>query len=91
MEPCNVLVTGFGPFRDHSVNASWEAVKLLPNYKIEGVNLHIKEIPVTYKDVEEIVPKLWKDLQPKVCRYCFKIAHTFSVLLLPCKLFFFKL
>lgn len=24
-----VLISGFGPFRDHVVNASWEAVKLI--------------------------------------------------------------
>lgn len=78
VESVNVLVTGFGPFRDHMVNASWEAVKLLPNYKLDGVKIHIEEIPVTYKDVESKIPKLWEKLKPKVCRLYILIFFSYS-------------
>lgn len=61
-----VLVTGFGPFSGHNVNASWEAVKLLPERKIEGVKIVVQEIPVVYSYIEEKVPLLWKQYNPKV-------------------------
>lgn len=61
-----ILVTGFGPFGEHKVNASWEAVKLLKDREINGVKIVIEEIPVVYTYVEEQVPLLWKRYNPKV-------------------------
>lgn len=63
----NVVVTGFGPFGEHKINASWEAVKLLPKYRIPEVNIFVEEIPVEYNTVEQKVPDLWKKYNPKVC------------------------
>ena len=49
--PKNILVTGFGPFTGHPINASWESVKLLPKiWNHEEVALIIDEIPVSYSD-----------------------------------------
>lgn len=61
-----VLVTGFGPFGEHKINASWEAVKLLPKYKLDNVELIVEEVPVLYKYVEENIPLMWKKYNPKV-------------------------
>lgn len=64
-----VLVTGFGPFLNHPVNASWEAVKLMNKEEIEkkhNVELVLLEIPVTYENVDEFVPALWETHTPKV-------------------------
>lgn len=64
-----VLVTGFGPFVNRPVNASWEAVKLLnkndieKKHKIELVQL---ELPVNYENVDEFIPALWQTHEPKV-------------------------
>ena len=69
-----VIVTGFGPFGDHKINASWETVKLLPSLNIEeafGVKLIIHEIPVTYDYVTENVPILWKAHNPMVCIFLY--------------------
>ncbi|CAH1164737.1 unnamed protein product [Phaedon cochleariae] len=60
-----VLVTGFGPFQDHKVNASWEAVKLLPA-NVDGMDIVIQEIPVVYDHVESKVPSLWKEYNPNL-------------------------
>lgn len=64
-----VLVTGFGPFANHPVNASWEAVKLMNKEAIEDkhrIELVTLEIPVTYHNVDEFVPALWETHEPKV-------------------------
>lgn len=62
----DIVVTGFGPFGGHEINASWEAVKLLQNYKIGDTVIIVEEIPVVYKSVEEKVPQLWEKYNPKV-------------------------
>nr|XP_026492320.1 pyroglutamyl-peptidase 1 [Vanessa tameamea] len=64
-----VLVTGFGPFLNHPVNASWEAVKLMNKEEIEkkhNVEFVQLEIPVTYENVDEFVPALWDTHTPKL-------------------------
>ena len=66
-----VLVTGFGPFHHHTVNASWVAVqglsKLGVRHNSSPVPLEIREIPVAYEDVSSTVPKLFEELQPRLC------------------------
>lgn len=65
-----LIVTGFGPFGIHSVNASWEAVKLLRNMHVEdecNVRLVTEEIPVAYDEVDKMVPQLWNKHEPLVC------------------------
>ncbi|GJQ80831.1 hypothetical protein Trydic_g9417 [Trypoxylus dichotomus] len=59
-----VLFTGFGPFHGHSVNASWEAVQLVPSQNIENVDVIIEEIPVVYNIVDRTVPQLWEKYKP---------------------------
>ncbi|XP_015378881.1 PREDICTED: pyroglutamyl-peptidase 1 [Diuraphis noxia] len=62
-----VVVTGFGLFRDYIVNASWEVARLLPETGIAeelNINLVTINIPVSYKDVDQIVPTLWVQHEP---------------------------
>jgi hypothetical protein len=64
-----VFVTGFGPFGRHNVNASWEAVKLLPALDLEkelGVQLVIDQVPVRYEYVADYLCKKWAELKPHV-------------------------
>ncbi|XP_076245163.1 pyroglutamyl-peptidase 1 [Calliopsis andreniformis] len=66
-----VLVTGFGPFGNHIVNASWEAVKELCKLVVDSsewkdIKVVTKEIPVSYEDVANYIPTLWKEYNPLV-------------------------
>ncbi|XP_015435399.1 PREDICTED: pyroglutamyl-peptidase 1, partial [Dufourea novaeangliae] len=67
----SALITGFGPFTGHVINASWEAVKELSKLSVDseelkGVKVITKEIPVSYDDVSSYVPKLLKKYNPMV-------------------------
>ncbi|XP_059952880.1 pyroglutamyl-peptidase 1-like protein isoform X2 [Mesoplodon densirostris] len=49
-----VVVTGFGPFRQHLVNSSWEAVKELSKLGLGRdmeVELRILQLPVDYREL----------------------------------------
>ncbi|XP_072943088.1 pyroglutamyl-peptidase 1-like isoform X2 [Epargyreus clarus] len=51
----------------YSINASWEAVKLVNKEELEkkhNVQVVLLEIPVTYDHVDELVPALWKTHTP---------------------------
>jgi pyroglutamyl-peptidase len=47
-----VLVTGFGPFRQHTVNPSWEAVKKVPN-TLDSHSIKKQHLQVEYSIVKE--------------------------------------
>lgn len=69
MDPKTVVVTGFGLFRDYKVNASWEVAQALHKTGIDknlNINLVTINIPVSYKDVDQIVPELWAQHKPVV-------------------------
>ena len=60
-----IILTGFGPFRGHDINASWESVKLVPNlWKNDEIEIVIEEIPVQYEFIQTQVPNKWADLNP---------------------------
>jgi len=60
-----VLVTGFEPFGGESINPSWEAVKELPD-RIGEAEIVKKLLPVTFKGVRELLPRLIVEEKPNV-------------------------
>lgn len=69
----SVLVTGFGPFGSHEINASWVAVQELYKlwnklpHKFDSYTLHLKEVPVVYDYVTEHLAKIYDDCTPTLC------------------------
>lgn len=64
MEIREIYITGFGKFTGHEdVNASWEAVQLLPDtVKIDSQVFKVNklEVPIVYEKVDQFVEKIWK-------------------------------
>ncbi|XP_043909771.1 pyroglutamyl-peptidase 1 isoform X2 [Protopterus annectens] len=61
-----VVVTGFGPFGEHTVNASWVAVQEFEKLGLgDDIELRTKQVPVEYQQVQKIVPALWKQHNPQ--------------------------
>ncbi|KAM9330572.1 pyroglutamyl-peptidase 1 [Gastrophryne carolinensis] len=61
-----VVVTGFGPFGEHKVNASWVAVQELEKLGLgDRVDLQVYEIPVEYQAVQRLIPDLWTKHNPE--------------------------
>uniref|UniRef100_A0A8C6EKE9 Pyroglutamyl-peptidase I n=1 Tax=Microcebus murinus TaxID=30608 RepID=A0A8C6EKE9_MICMU len=57
----------FGPFGEHTVNASWIAVQELEKLGLgDSVDLHVYEIPVEYRTVQRLIPALWEKHSPQV-------------------------
>uniref|UniRef100_A0A2K5TUP2 Uncharacterized protein n=2 Tax=Macaca TaxID=9539 RepID=A0A2K5TUP2_MACFA len=68
-QPSCVVVTGFGPFRQHLVNSSWEAVKELSKLGLGNdtvVQLRTLELPVDYREAKRRVTGIWEDHQPQL-------------------------
>lgn len=60
-----VLVTGFDPFGGETVNAAYEAVKLLPD-EIEGNEIIKLEIPTTFSSGFQVVKRAIEEYEPDV-------------------------
>ena len=57
-----IVLTGFGPFGQHKVNASWEAVRLVPGLWEDTEHpVVVEEIPVDYSWVQAREEGRWKE------------------------------
>ena len=74
-----IVVTGYGQFAGHEVNASGEAVKILPNeVKVAEKSYEIRtfEVSVDYDDVDKKVEEIWQ-LKPFLVVHCGEIDEIY--------------
>lgn len=76
----NVVVTGFGLFRDHQINPSWEAIKD-GQLKINRSNINVitKQVNVSYEDADKAVSTLWKEYNPILLIHVGLAAHENAI------------
>jgi hypothetical protein len=77
-----IIVTGYGQFRGHEVNASGEAVKLLPEkIDVQGKIYEIRKIfvEVEYEDVDRKIDEIW-NLNPFLVVHCGELKDLNSSL-----------
>ncbi len=60
-----LLLTGFEPFGQESVNPSWEAVKAIPDM-VEGVEVVKVRLPVTFKGAAVMLEQAVDEFRPDV-------------------------
>lgn len=73
-----IVVTGYGQFAGHEVNASGEAVKLLPKEIVVGskkFKIHTMEVSVEYEDVDKKVEEIW-NMNPHLVIHCGELRSS---------------
>ena len=67
-----IVITGYGQFFGHDINASAEAVKLLPKDIDIGkkkFGIKVIHVEVDYEDVDKKIEEIWK-MQPYLVLHC---------------------
>ncbi len=60
-----VLITGFEPFNNESINPSWLAVKALPE-QIDEYKIYKLELPTEFKDSTNLLQETVQELKPEI-------------------------
>lgn len=53
----NVLITGFEPYLDYFENSSWEVAKEFVSKDIDGIELAVEQMPVSFSRVADVLGK----------------------------------
>lgn len=61
-----ILITGFEPFASSDVNSSWEAAVRVMQMPPKGVNVQIRQIPVSFRDAGDAIRDILTRLRPDV-------------------------
>lgn len=65
-ENMDILLTGFGPFRDEKINSSIESVTLLEGLNINGAKIHTRGLPLArYRSIEALKSAV-AELDPQI-------------------------
>jgi pyroglutamyl-peptidase len=61
-----VLVTGFEPFDNDSVNPSWEAAQRVDGWRCEGHEVIARRLPCVYRSIRPLLSALLDELKPDI-------------------------
>lgn len=59
-----VLMTAFEPFGGETINPSWEAVRALEGKQIGGATIVIRQLPVVFSEVLNVLNRALEELKP---------------------------
>ena len=62
----NVLLTGFEPFEQEAINPSWEAVRALDGWRLEGAVVHARRISCVFGTALRELDAAIDELQPQL-------------------------
>ncbi|MDM0025817.1 pyroglutamyl-peptidase I [Variovorax saccharolyticus] len=62
----NILLTGFEPFEAEAVNPSWEAVRALDGWRLEGAVVHARRISCVFGTALRELDAAIDELQPQL-------------------------
>jgi len=61
-----ILLTGFEPFNNESINPSWEAVQALDGWHEGDFVVHARELPCVFVDANRVMHHTVEELQPSI-------------------------
>jgi pyroglutamyl-peptidase len=62
----NILLTGFEPFEQEAINPSWEAVRALDGWRLEGAVVHARRISCVFGTALRELDAAIDELQPQL-------------------------
>jgi pyroglutamyl-peptidase len=61
-----VLLTGFEPFNQATINPAWEAVRALESWAAQGLRIEVRQLPCVFDDARHALTALVDELRPDV-------------------------
>lgn len=66
MSKKTVLLTGFEPFNQESINPAWEAVRALEGWSEEGFEVEVRQLPCVFGEANDVLRLAVEALNPSI-------------------------
>jgi pyroglutamyl-peptidase len=61
-----ILLTGFEPFNQETINPSWEAVRALQDWHEGDFVVHVRQLPCVFGHANKVMHRAVEELQPSI-------------------------